>query len=261
MNHRNSTVLFVHGWWGGPWVWDLFAQPFEEAGFHCETVDLNWNVETRKNDLASFTTHLERLKSAVDAAENPIVIGHSAGGLLIQKLIESTDVRAIVLLASAAPRWIFPIRSLRLARFAIRHAINMLVGQPFLPPKRDMIAINLNALTPAEQSFVYGRMIPVSGQQCREVALTGVPIRKPVDHPPTFVVSGSLDRLTPPAIGLAIAKKLRADFREYPKNAHYLMREPNHRQIAGDVIEWLASHRIVFGEVEVNSPAVVTLPI
>lgn len=261
MNHRRNTVLFVHGWWGGPWVWDSFTQLFEDVGYHCEAIDLNWNAETRKHNLASFATHLERLKTAVDAAENPVLIGHSAGGLLIQKLIESTDVRAAVLLASAAPRWIFPIRSLRLARFAMRHVIDMLSGQPFLPAKQEMIEINLNALTPEAQYFVYSRMVPVSGQQCREVALTGVPIRKPVDHPPTFVVSGSLDRLTPPAIGRAIAKKLHADFREYPNNAHYLMREFNHRQIAGDVIEWLASHRIVSGEVEVNSPAVVTLPV
>jgi hypothetical protein len=54
-----------------------------------------------------------------------------------------------------------------------------------------------------------------------------------------MVMIGAHDRLTTPSVCRAIARKYDAEMREYPENAHYLMREPNYHEIAADVHRWL----------------------
>jgi hypothetical protein len=52
-------------------------------------------------------------------------------------------------------------------------------------------------------------------------------------------VAGTEDHLTPPNVIKAIARKYQADYREYPRHAHYLMREPGWAEIAEDIAQWL----------------------
>lgn len=50
-----------------------------------------------------------------------------------------------------------------------------------------------------------------------------------------LVLLGGKDRLTVPAVCRAITRKYEAEFREYPDNTHYLMRESNYRESATEV--------------------------
>lgn len=37
---QSIPLLFVHGWWGGPWVWDRFIDFFTGLGFQCSAMVL-----------------------------------------------------------------------------------------------------------------------------------------------------------------------------------------------------------------------------
>ena len=87
--------------------------------------------------------------------------------------------------------------------------------------------------------FVYDRMTPASGKQGLQSALFPASVDEFRIRTPLLFVSGGDDRLTPPSVSRAIAKKYTADYHEYPKNAHYLMREPNWRTVAGDIHTWI----------------------
>jgi pimeloyl-ACP methyl ester carboxylesterase len=237
-----QPLLFVHGWWGGPWVWERFMEYFSKLGYRCHALNLNASDSTCMNKDAgkvSFQDHLDRLREKTRELGDPIVIGHSAGGLLIQKLLERCTLPAAVLVASAAPRGIFALRTWPTFSAVLRHARAIIQQQTFLPLKDEMCTLNLNRLSPQTQTFVYDKMVPASGKQAMEIALTGIPVDARTVKTPMLVVNGNEDRLTPAGVARAIAKKYGARYREYQGNGHYIMREPGWERVADDIHQWV----------------------
>lgn len=238
---NRRPLLFVHGWWGGAWVWDLYRETFSALGY--ESIALNLSG-TKGNEAAAIgevrmADHLNELRRAVAEIGNPVLIGHSFGGLLIQKLLEEQDLPAAVLVCPAPPRGVFPLRSWSLLKTAFRYVPQMFRRREFQPSSRDMRYLNLNALSRDEQDYVLSQMVPASGLQALETTLFGIPVDAQRVRTPMLVLMGGQDRLTVPAVCRAIARKYDADLREYPDNAHYLMRESNYRESATDVHRWL----------------------
>ncbi len=155
-------LLFVHGWWGGAWVWDLYREAFSALGY--ESTALNLSGAMGNQDLAigkiTMAVQLDELRRAVAEIGSPVLIGHSFGGLLIQKLLEEQDLPAAVLVCPAPPRGVFSLRSWSLFRTAVRYVPQMLRRREFQPSSRDMRYLNLNALSSDEQDYVLSRMVP-----------------------------------------------------------------------------------------------------
>jgi pimeloyl-ACP methyl ester carboxylesterase len=235
-----NQLLWVHGWWGGPWVWQRFEPYFSSRGFDCHVMSFDRNGEAHGDPSGeTFAWRYQQLLQRVRSLNHPVVIGHSAGGLLVQKLVEEVDLPAAILLGSAAPRGIFPVRTCTLLLAAIRNAPTILMRRPFLPSRKDMCSLNLNCLQPSEQDWVYDRMVPVAPREAFEVIFSGVPVDASRVHTPMLVVNGGRDRLTPPGVGRAIGRKYDAEYVEYPDHAHYLMWEREWELIAADIERWL----------------------
>jgi len=244
MRKRANPILFVHGWWVGAWVWvDRFMPFFAERGYRCFALNLPGSPDSSPlSDPGniSFYNHLAALRFAVEHLGEPaIVIAHSAGALLAQKLVETIDLPAVVMIVPAAPRGIFALASWQLIRLALRHGLSLILHRPFLPGKADMCRLNLNRLPRAEQEMVYRKMVPAPGKQGLQVALTGIPVNADRVRSPMLIIAGSDDRLTPPYVTQAIARKYTAEYREYPGHAHFIIREPNWEQVASYICEWL----------------------
>src|SRR4051794_34212414 len=90
-----TPVVFVHGLWLLPSSWDRWAALFEEAGY--AAVPLSWpddpdSVEEAKahpevfanKTVGQVADHLAELIAKLD--REPVVVGHSFGGLLTQIL-------------------------------------------------------------------------------------------------------------------------------------------------------------------------------
>ena len=237
MYRQPTTVIFVHGWWGGPWVWSKFQPHFDSAAGATLAVDL-------RDSGSSFYDKLSKLRRISRQFEKPVFVAHSAGCLLVQKLMEEGNVGAAVMLGPAAPRWILPVRSRKLAFAAASYAPSIALGKSFLPTAVDMCALNLNRLSQHEQNSVYAQMAPVCAKEVFEVAVAGVNVR-PAPDVPMLVVNGTDDLLTPPAMAQAISKKYGAEYKEYSEAAHYLMRENQHAEIARYVNNWLTEHGVM----------------
>jgi pimeloyl-ACP methyl ester carboxylesterase len=235
-----NRLLLVHGWWGGPWVWQHFQPYFSSHGFDCHVMNFDRCDEHRgESNGETFAWRYQQVLERVRSLDHPVVIGHSAGGLLAQKLVEEVDLPAVILLGSAAPRGIFPVRTGPLIRAAIRNAPTFLLRRPFLPSRKDMCSLNLNLLQPAQQDWVYDRMVPVSPQEAFVVIFSGGPVTASRVHTPMLVVSGAEDRLTPPSVARAIGRKYGAEYLEFDDHAHYLMWERNWEEIADEIGRWL----------------------
>src|SRR3954464_8061213 len=96
MTH-SKTIVFIHGLFQNPKSWDGWIKYFSDKGYVCyapayayhegEPSDLRKNIDSRLGKL-TFGKVIDGLAAFIDKLpEKPILIGHSMGGLAVQKLI------------------------------------------------------------------------------------------------------------------------------------------------------------------------------
>lgn len=101
-------LLMIHGAYAGSWCWkDLFIPHFTEAGFDVIAPSLRGHADSlgrEKLDHFGVDDYVDDILSIMaDLPEPPILIGHSMGGLVAQRVAKQTKVAGMVLLASVAP--------------------------------------------------------------------------------------------------------------------------------------------------------------
>lgn len=104
-----APLLFIHGAWHGAWCWDEhFLDFFANEGFHAVALSLrgHGNSPTDKRlNRCSISDYLDDVISVADSFEiPPVVIGHSMGGLIVQRYLQTRTAPAGVLLASVPPQ-------------------------------------------------------------------------------------------------------------------------------------------------------------
>ena len=225
-------------------MWDRYLSFFQARGYHCYALNLRGNHGSRPvSDLGevSFNDHLTDVHEVIAMLDKPIVIGHSVGGLLVLKLAEHMELPAFVAIAPAAPRGIVSVRTLRVF---LPYIWTMLRHRPFLLKRKVMFAADLNRLPSPEQASVYEQMVLAPGKQGVEIGILGIPVDDKRINGPILIITGRDDKLVPARVARTIARRYRADFREYPGHAHYIMREPGWEKIAADIECWLGGERV-----------------
>ncbi len=122
-----TPILFVHGAWHGAWCWEEnFLPYFAERGYTAHALSLRGHG---KSDGPAHFSLLRIADYVADVAqvvgqlpEKPVLVGHSMGGLVVQKYLEEQAVPAAVLLASVPVKGVFQT-TLRIAR---RHPLAFL---------------------------------------------------------------------------------------------------------------------------------------
>ena len=227
-------VLFIHGWWAAGWVWSLVADRFDAAGFRTHKLDLSGP----ESDRSTFSDNLHEALSAARSIGNPILVGHSAGGLLAMKMAERVEPPACIAITPAAPAGVLPHPSAILIRFMVAALPSLLLGQDFFP-RALLRQLVLNRLDLAEQDDIIEEMRPVSASQVRMIIPSLIAVDRSRLRSPLLVVGASEDRLTPVAQTRAIARRYGADYREYSNAAHYILREPAWSDMTTDLVAWL----------------------
>jgi pimeloyl-ACP methyl ester carboxylesterase len=124
--HR-TPVVFVHGAWHGAWCWDEHFLPhFARHGYPSYAFDLRGHGGSdgadrlRRTRIADYVADLEQVVRDLDA--EPVIVGHSMGGVVVQKYLETHQAAGGVLLASLPPAGALPAA----LRLAARHPLAML---------------------------------------------------------------------------------------------------------------------------------------
>jgi hypothetical protein len=103
-----APLLFVHGAWHGAWCWDeYFLDFFAEKGYRTLALSFRGHgnsIAPRSMRWCSIADFVDDVDSvARSLPEPPVVVGHSMGGFVVQKYLESHDAPAAVLLTSVPP--------------------------------------------------------------------------------------------------------------------------------------------------------------
>jgi pimeloyl-ACP methyl ester carboxylesterase len=118
-----TSIVLVHGAWHGPWCWDDFAHRLTERGHHVHAVGLRGHDKAPGRIWHRVGGYVEDLRAAVSTMPQPVVVvGHSLGGLVVQRFLERNDVAGAVLMASIPTGG--TIRAV--GRIAVRHPLRLL---------------------------------------------------------------------------------------------------------------------------------------
>ncbi|MFK0523666.1 alpha/beta hydrolase [Paenibacillus illinoisensis] len=101
--HR-PPLLFVHGAYTGSWMWSKYIPHFVQQGWTCYAMNLRSHYKSRVQDMTrvTFEDYLEDIQEIItECGEPPILIGFSMGGILSQKLAESSPLRGLVVIDSS----------------------------------------------------------------------------------------------------------------------------------------------------------------
>ena len=170
---RSASLLFIHGMWGGSWLFERPLALAAAAGWEAWAINLRGHHGSRPvADLGRvrLADYVQDVTDALQKVRPAIVIGYSMGGLLAQIVAARPEVRAAVFMVSAAPRGILALRWPVIRRLG-RYAGALLRGRAFRLDDADAVELMLNRLSPDGRAAVLERqrLTLESGRVAREV--------------------------------------------------------------------------------------------
>lgn len=256
-----QPVVFVHGLWLLPSSWDAWRALFEDRGY--VTLAPSWPddpetvAEARRDPsvfagktVAEITDHYAEVIRQLD--RKPIVIGHSFGGLITQKLAGLGLAKAAVAIDPAPGRGVLalPVSALR-AAFPV-------IGNPFnygraVPLTRSQFRFSFgNAVSEEESNRLYdeysvaGSAIPLfqaalgNFNPASETKVDS----KNLDRGPLLIISGEMDITVPWAVANGAFKRQKknpnvTEIVEIPGRGHSLVIDSGWHEVAEKALDFI----------------------
>lgn len=243
-------ILFLHGIFAAGWVFADAQRWFASRGVSSYSADLRGHGEGASVPRLGAIPMRAYVDDALAAARAvagrhgtaPVVIGHSMGGLLAQKLAEGGVATALVLVCSAPPGGIPVIGKTLLSRMIRpRYLVPLLRSTPLAPTRDDADAMILNGVAPGERAAIFARFQPDSGRACRELALGTVRVDAARVRCPILNIVALEDQFVPPRAGRALSARYGATSVELPGRGHFVFGEPGRDALLANIDQWLAT--------------------
>jgi pimeloyl-ACP methyl ester carboxylesterase len=258
-----DTIVLVHGFWVTPRSWEHWIARYEQAGyrvlapaypgFEVEVEALNADPSPIEAvTVPQIIAHLEAVVGELDSP--PILIGHSAGGVFVQILLDHGFGAAGVAINSAPTEGVkaVPLSQVKAAFPVLKNPANRhrAVGFTF----DQWHYAFTNTFSEEESRALYERYhVPASGSVFWGSALANihpghddsyVDYRND-DRAPLLFISGSEDHLMPPRIQQSNAKHYRSatitEVKEFD-GPHLLPAAPGWEEVADYALSWAVDH-------------------
>jgi pimeloyl-ACP methyl ester carboxylesterase len=254
-------VVFIHGLWLAAESWAHWIELFAARGY--EPVAPTWPGEgadvaaSRANPegaagfgIEAVTTHFADF--IADLPSKPIIVGHSFGGMIAEKLLGKNLGRAGVAIDAAQIKGVLPLPLSSLKS-------TLPVFKNFANEKRavsltaDQFRYSFgNAVSPEESEALFERWtIPSPGKPLFEAASANFSAHSPAkvdtgneDRGPLLLIMGGKDHTVPEAITKATLKQYRhstavTELVEFPDRGHSLTIDSGWREVADSVLSWI----------------------
>jgi pimeloyl-ACP methyl ester carboxylesterase len=256
-----TPVLFIHGLWLHSTSWNEWLTRFGEVGYQPQAP--GWpgdreTVEATRLDpealgdhgiddvVAHFAGIIEKLPEA------PILIGHSFGGMVAQKLLGQDLARAAIAIDAAQIKGVLPVplSALRATLPVFKNPANKHRAVS-LTDKQFRFAF-ANAVSEEESDHLFERWtIPAPGRPLFEAAAANFNPHSPakvntrnVGRGPLLLIASGKDHTVPESVTRATLKQYRhsdavTDLLEFPDRGHSLTIDSGWSEIAEACLTWL----------------------
>jgi pimeloyl-ACP methyl ester carboxylesterase len=236
-------VLLVHGYFGLAVAFERMMERLTGAGHRCVAIDLRGHGESAlAGDLGKVSIHdyADDVERVARQLGDPIIVGHSMGGLLAQIAAVRDAAKGIVLLSPAPPRGI-PVLSLRLAIHQAKYMPAILTSRVVVPGRTDLRALVLNRVPESERERLLDFMVPDSGRAALQMSVLGVPVDRQRVKVPVLVIAGDADLFIPISRGRRVAARYDAPILVAPGRGHMLIIEPGYEELCEWIADWSRS--------------------
>jgi pimeloyl-ACP methyl ester carboxylesterase len=243
---RPTPLLFVHGAWHAAWCWtEHFLDYFATQGYSSHALSLRGHGGSDGRDRLRWTSIADYVADVASVAAqlptSPVVIGHSMGGLVVQKHLEIHPAPAAVLLASVPPAGVLAT-TLRIAR---RHPLELvkanvlmsmypIVGTPQLT-REAFFSANM------PEDKLQGYFDQIQDEAYRAfLDMMALNLARPQRvKTPLLVLGGARDTVFHPYEVEATARAYHTQAVIFPDLAHDMMLEAGWQAVADRIIAWL----------------------
>ncbi|OBK42048.1 hypothetical protein A5659_09515 [Mycobacterium sp. 1165196.3] len=247
---RRHSIVFVHGAWHAAWCWqENFVAFFVDRGFRVLAPSLRGHGHSslskslRLCSIADYVTDLCEVVGSLP--EPPILVGHSMGGFVVQKYLETHDAPAAVLMASTPPRGGQLDSVMRMiCRHPWRSTKFALTANPL-----DLVGTSAGARQlffgeDAPDSLVdsFTRLIqPDSTRAMMFDTVVGDLVKTKKVRSPMLIIGGEHDQIYRPKHVCRTAAAYGTKPVLIPGVGHEMMLEPQWRAVAGLIESWLTN--------------------
>jgi pimeloyl-ACP methyl ester carboxylesterase len=253
---KRTMVVFIHGASAGAWYWERFLGYTASVGYLSVAPDIlghgtryphpqlgTLSINDYVADVADFIS----AEFPETDPKNIVLVGHSMGGLIVQKLVETFPVRALALIASAPPSGVrfrkgnvsVPIKELIMA------GVDMALGNPIMVP-RCLFDKLFPHHTASDRDAMYALFTPESSRAGREIVTGDIVVDPEAMTMPCLVISAGDDRIINSNVGKDIATYYGTSAVEFSDRGHMLIiEEPGWRDVARRLTDWLALNQVV----------------
>lgn len=254
---RLTPLLFVHGAWHGAWCWEEFFAPyFANRGYGVTSMSYRGHGKSdgrqhmRRHSLLDYVADVAQVAQQIERERGvpPLVIGHSLGGFVVQKYLETHEAPAAILLAPV-PITGFFWGSLRLGQ---RHPWAFLKTLVLFDPSHLLNTPELlhdlcfSDEMPRESVEKYSLLI---GPEAFRAALDAILLVRPqIDRikgkQPMLLIAAADDRIFTVEEERHTAEAYGAQWELMPNMAHDVMLDRGWERVADTMFAWLTAQGI-----------------
>jgi len=260
-----TPVVFVHGLWMHSDTWKPWMEMFQAAGYAPMAPGWPGDAATK----ADTTAHPERVAGVgvedvvqhyvtaiTGLASKPILVGHSFGGLIVQRLLAMGHGSAAVAISPAQVRGVLPLPLAQLqSAFPVlgnpanyKRAVSL--------TKVQFHAGFANAVSTEESDTLYDKFhIPSPGRPLFEAAFanlnprTAAKVDFMAQRGPLLIIAGGKDRTVPEVVSRAAYKLYRKastvnDYQVFPDRGHSYYIDHGWKEVADASLSWLKSKQL-----------------
>lgn len=252
-------IIFIHGMFQNAKSWDHYhwGTHFKKLGFDVETpswplhdgepASLRANIPPGLGSLTLaqvYTHHRDIIRRQV---EPPIVIGHSLGGLIVQKLLAEDLVRAAIGIAPIAPN-----KMLAMDWGFLRNSasiINPFAGNDPYEMTPELFHQNFaNTLSRDESDLAWNAyVVHESRQVLRDILGEDGEIDMKRPHNPLLLIGAEKDQIIPASLVRRNAhayedERSHHEYKEFTGRGHFICGEPGWEEVASAISNWLQGH-------------------
>ncbi|WP_046470672.1 alpha/beta hydrolase [Allosalinactinospora lopnorensis] len=260
-----DTIVLIHGLWMTPRSWERWVERYTGKGYRVITPTypgMEVGVEALRDNpspierlrVPETVKHLERVVGEMERP--PIIMGHSAGGLFTQILLDHGFGAAGVAIDSAPPEGVrvLPFSQMRVVFPVLRNPANRRRAVGFTPEQFHYAFAN--TLDEEDSARVYERYhVPAPGRFVWESVLANITPGHQntyVDfgnggRPPLLFIAGGADHLMPPSVNKSNMRHYRGsaavtEYTEFPGRSHYTVGEDGWEEVADYALDWAVRH-------------------